>query len=168
MGTSGNKTSKTEIIKSEMFLGNKPMPVKLINEVMKSICKIVIQMKGGIIIGTGFFMKNLNTLKYLITNYHVINPHIGKENIEIEIWNTKIMKLNLNNRYIKYIKKPRDITVIEIKPTDEIYGDIEYLTYDLNYNQGYLIYKNLDIFTIEHPNGEDASCASGKIIDIED
>ena len=58
------------------------------------------------------------------------------------------MKLNLNNRYIKYIKKPRDITVIEIKPTDEIYWDIEYLTYDLNYNQGYLIYKNLDIFTI--------------------
>ena len=76
------------------------------------------------------------------------------------------MKLNLNNRYIKYIKKPRDITVIEIKPTDEIYWDIEYLTYDLNYNQGYLIYKNLDIFSIEHPYGEDASCASGKIIKV--
>ena len=168
MGISGNKTSKTEIIKSEMFLGNKPIPIKLDNEVMKSICKIIIKKKGEIIQGTGFFMKNLDTLKYLITNYHVINPHIGKENIEIEIWNKKIMKLNLNNRHIKYIERPRDITVIEIKPKDEIYGDIEYLTYDLNYKQGYLIYKNLDIFTIEHPNGEDASCASGKIIDIED
>ena len=33
-------------------------------------------------------------------------------------------------------------------------------------NQGYSIYKDADIFTIEHPCGDDASCASGKIINI--
>ena len=35
-------------------------------------------------------------------------------------------------------------------------------------NGGYSIYKNADVFTIEFPGGEDASCASGKIKDIYD
>ena len=38
----------------------------------------------------------------------------------------------------------------------------------MNYQNGYIIYKDIDIFTIEHPNGDDASCASGKIINIYD
>ena len=28
------------------------------------------------------------------------------------------------------------------------------------------IYQNETVFLIEHPNGEDASCASGRIVDI--
>ena len=108
-------------------------------------------------------------IKYLITNYHVINPSLENENILLEIWNQKTIKLNLKNRCSYYIDIPKDITIIEIKQSDEIYEDIEFLNYDLNFmNQGYSIYKDADIFTIEHPCGDDVSCASGKIINIDD
>ena len=111
----------------------------------------------------------LTILKYLITNYHVLNPDNINENIELEIWNKKKMKLEINNRIIKYFKMPKDITVIEIKEYDDIYEDIEFLDYDKNYiDNGYNIYKNIDIFSIEHPLGKDAVCASGTIIDIND
>jgi len=33
-------------------------------------------------------------------------------------------------------------------------------------NGGYSIYKDEDVFSVQHPGGEDASCASGKIKDI--
>jgi len=76
------------------------------------------------------------------------------------------MKLNLNNYNIKYFEDPKDITVIEIKNSDEIYKDIEFLNYDRNYINGYEIYNNVDVFSIQHPLGKSAACASGKIIKI--
>ena len=60
--------------KSEIFTGHKPVPVKIINQVMKSICQITIETKKGKSYGTGFFLNYSNSLKYLITDYHVINP----------------------------------------------------------------------------------------------
>ena len=54
------------------------------------------------------------------------------------------MKLKFKNRFTKYLNKPKDIAIIEIKESDEIYEDI-------------------DIFSLHHPNGNDASCASGII-----
>lgn len=78
------------------------------------------------------------------------------------------MKFKLDNRYIKYFPKPKDITIIQMKKYDEIFEDIELLDYDLNYKKGYMIYKNVDIFSIEHPLGKEAACASGKIIDVID
>ena len=57
--------------------------------------------------------------------------------------------------------------MIEIKESDEIYNDIEFLDYDLNYTKnGYSIYKDIDVFSVEHANGKDASFASGRIINI--
>ena len=54
-----------------------------------------------------------------------------------------------------------------MKLSDDIYKYIEFLDYDINYNRyGYIIYENADIFSIEHPYGEDAQCGSGKIIKI--
>ena len=77
------------------------------------------------------------------------------------------MQLKFDNRFTKYINKPEDIAITEIKESDEIYNNIEYLNLDLNYlNKGYSIYKDADIFSIEHPGGDDASCASGIIKDI--
>ena len=35
--------------------------------------------------GTGFFMKISNSIKYLITNYHVINPDLINEDIEMNM-----------------------------------------------------------------------------------
>ena len=75
-------------------------------------------------------MNYSNSLKCLMTNYHVINPSVENENIEIQIHNKKIMKLKFKNRYTKYIEKPKDMALIEIKESDEIYNDIIFLDYD--------------------------------------
>ena len=108
-----------------------------------------------------------DSLKCLMTNYHIINPSVENENIEIEIHNKKKMKLKFKNRYTKYLKRPKDIAMIEIKESDEIYKDIIFLSYDLNcIKTNYPLYKDVDVFSIEHPYGEDASCASGTIINI--
>ena len=84
--------------KQELFTGHKPIPVKIVNEVLKSICKIKITFKNNKnYFGTGFFMNINNSMKYLITNNHIINKDIINEDIEIEIYNNNIkMKLNIN------------------------------------------------------------------------
>ena len=152
-------TSIQNMAKDEIDTGQKPIPIKIINKVMKSICKIIIINNKKKNYGTGFFFYYTDKIKYLITNYHIINEN-NTNNTEIEIWNHKKMKLTLNNRYIKYIPKPKDITIIEIQETDNIYKDIEFLKFDYNsINHGYEIYINADIFTIEHPYGDDSSCA---------
>ena len=76
------------------------------------------------------------------------------------------MKLDANNRDIIYFPKNKDITIIEVKSNDIIYQYIEFLNYDMNYKNGYKIYKNIDVFSVEHPLGESAACASGKIINL--
>ena len=163
-----SKRKNIELIKSEVFTGHKSIPIKILLKMQKSICKITMQItKDKIKFGTGFFLNYSNSLKCLITNYHNINPHSNYENTTIEIWNKKKMKLTLNNRFTKFLDKPRDFAVIEIKESDNIYEYIKFLYYDKNYiDQGYKIYQNADVFTIEHPYGNDASCSSGKIINI--
>jgi len=112
-------------------------------------------------------MKFSNSLKCMITNYHVISEDSINKNIELEIYNQKIIILILKNRFIHYFEKPKDITVIEIKEFDDIFPDIEFLDYDSNFIlNGYKIYTNEDIFTIQHPLGNSAACASGIIVDI--
>ena len=153
----------------EVSTGHKPIPIDIVNTVIKSICKISIKMKNkDIKNGTGFLMNISNSIKYLITNYHVINPDLINEDIEIEIWNHKIIKLDLNNYNIKYFEKPKDITILQIKNSDEIYKDINFLNYDKNYINGYEMYNNADVFSIEHPGGKSPACASGKILKIYD
>ncbi len=71
MGYSNSKKEKREFkkIKHENNLtGRKPVPVSYIKEIKKSICKIINKDKS---FGTGFFML-INSYKYLITCYHVI------------------------------------------------------------------------------------------------
>ena len=140
----------------EMKIGdNIPVPLEIANKAMISICKITIK-KYHKIYGTGFFMKILDNQEYLFTNNHIISEDNINDDIEIEIYNHKIMKLNLNNRNIKYYPYPKDITIIEIKSYDSIYDDIEFLKYDFNYKNGYDVYKEAIIFSIHHANGESA------------
>ena len=120
------KEVKNKIKADEVIIGSKPVPLKIANKVMKSICKITIKIKEETAHGTGFFMKYSDSLKCLITCYHVINPQLENENIEIEIYNNKKMKLTFDNRYTKYIEKPKDITIIEIKESDNIFEDIDF------------------------------------------
>ena len=50
------------------------------------------------------------------------------------------------------MKKPKDIAMIEIKESDKIYNDIIFLDYDLNcIKSRYPLYKDVDVFSIEHP-----------------
>ena len=72
-------------------LKNNPKPIsretnEKIVKTFKSICKIIIKGEGNTIflIGTGFFMKVSDNLKYLITCYHIINQEMNNKNIELE------------------------------------------------------------------------------------
>ena len=151
----------------EILIGdNISVSIEITNKAMKSICKIIKKNNEENIYGTGFFMKKSYTEKYLITSNQVISQNTLNKDIEIEIYNHKKMKLNFNNRNIKYFSKPRDITIIEIKNNDSIYNDIEFLDYDYDYKQGYEKYKNERIFTIEHPLGKSAHSSIGRIINI--
>ena len=68
----------------EAYTGHKPVPVKIITKVLGSICKITVETDKGKLYGTGFFMNYSDSLKCLLTNYHVINPSLENENIKIE------------------------------------------------------------------------------------
>ena len=59
--------------RKENFRDNKFVPIDLINKAAKSVCKITCNLNGSTVKGTGFFM-NIpdNSLKCLITNYHII------------------------------------------------------------------------------------------------
>ena len=163
-----NKQNKDRL--DEKQIGNKPIPLDICIKLRESICKIIIKNMENIILGSGFFMKISKSLKFLFTNWHIINKELinDNNNIEIEIWNKEKMKINLNQRYSKYFEKPKDITIIEIKEEDKIYKDIKFLEYDSNYKEkGYKIYKGVDVFTLEHPSGGDVSSASGKILYID-
>ena len=164
MGASSNKNNSPI---NQSYTGHREMDIDIINKVRNSICKIMIMDGQNIFYGTGYFMKISDSLRYLLTNHHNINSDVINKNIEIEICNKKKFKLDFTNRDIKYFKPPIDITIIEIKYTDEIYEDIEFLDYDNNYDKkDYNIYKNKDVFSIEHPLGKGAKCASGTIISI--
>ena len=132
---SGADTSKT---KKEMGIKdnfgqeiNIPIPMDVSNKVLKSICKITAKNNSKTIFATGFFVKITEAKKYLITNNHVISQEKINWDIEIEIYNHKTMKLNFNNRDIKYFPGVKDITMVEIKNNDSIYNNIEFLDYDL-------------------------------------
>ena len=138
------------------------------NKISKSICKISYINNNKKYNGTGFFILLNNSFKCIMTNYHVIKKELINNNINIEIYNnnnTKNINIKLDNRNIQFYEN-LDITIIEIKESDEIIKDIEFLDYDLNYIKGYEQYLNIDIFTLQYPNGEDICAASGKIIEI--
>ena len=144
--------------KNEIYGDNAPISLNLTDEIKKSICKIKITSKSY---GTGFFMI-INSKYYLITNYHVINENI--KNVEIELSNKQLIKLDLNNRIIKYIKQPKDITIIQIN-SNEI-NNIQYLNYDLNYITGYNQYLNMKIISLGYPKSFNLAAGSGIITEI--
>ena len=102
------KTGTKNEKESEAYTGHKPIPMKIAIKVLESICKITVNTKKGILYGTGFFMNCSDKLKCLMTNYHVINPSVENENIEIEIYNKKKMKLKFKkNNYLRYLKSKK-------------------------------------------------------------
>ena len=143
------------------------IPLNVAFKVLNSICKIKIKYDGMESIITGFFIK-INSLKYLMTNCQHIKIESIK-NVIIEIWNKKTMNLSVNGRFIKYYKEPKNIIVFEIKESDCIYNDIQFLDYahEIINKTDYSVYKNQNIFTVVYINEEEETCETGKIIDID-
>jgi V8-like Glu-specific endopeptidase len=163
---SENKKKKSEETKNKFFEELPTVPLNLLFEVKKSICKIIINNEHGKLTGTGFFMKVNDSKKYLVTNHHVISNKITNDDISLNLTYKKNIRLHLTNHDIQYFQE-LDITLIEIKDTDEICKEIKFLTYDLNYILGYDIYKNGYVFTVGYPLGE-LYHAYGEIVDIKD
>ena len=143
-----------------------PFPNKYVvyddtDKIRMSICKIKSNNESKQGFGTGFFI-NYKSYKYLLTNYHVISEKSKK--VDIEIWDKSWINLNLNNRYIIYLPKPKDITIIRIK-IGEI-DKIKYLTFDLNFSQGYTDYKYKEALAIGYPKGEKLASGNGTIGEI--
>ena len=115
MGLCGEERTKSKIEeKDEVITRYKPIPLEILNKILKSICKINIKSEKGNNFGTGFFLNYSDSLKLLLTNYHIINPRLENENIEIEIeiYNKKVMKLEMKNRFCKFIERPKEISII--------------------------------------------------------
>ena len=149
------------------FIKNKPIPVALINKANKSICQIRTKDNYGCK-GTGFFMR-IFSRKYLITCSFVVNYGNKKENteIEIEIYNKEVITIKLHDRFIKCLEMSKYILAIELKDSDFMDKDIEFLDYDQDYlNKGYSIYNDFDIFSLSYIYdliGNGVVCSSGKI-----
>ena len=146
--------------------------LKIIIEAEKSLCKIKIKTNSddnniNYKIATGFFLKIDNSKKYLITANHVLSEDDINKEISLVIYNKKFMRLKPEGRNIDYFIE-KDVTIIEMKETDEIYNDIKFLFYDSNYIYGYEIYKNRNVFCIQQSleNNSNPMFSMGKIKDI--
>ena len=135
---------------------------KILEQMKNCICKIKI--KGAT--GTGFFCKvqidENNIIKFLMTNYHVIDEEYINENKEIDLTlnddnEGKIIDLNIKR--IIYYNKEYDTTLIELKEEDKIK---EYLELDDNLfkDNENALYKEKSIYILQYPKSEDACCVS--------
>jgi len=90
MGLCGEERTKSKIEeKDEVITRYKPIPLEILNKILKSICKITIISENVYNFGNGFFINYSDSLKLLLTNYHIINQSLENENIEIEIHDKK-------------------------------------------------------------------------------
>ena len=143
------------------------IPMDIILEAKKALCKISVNYGRGSVFGSGFFMKVDDSKKYLVTINHLI-PKQDEPNriIKFELHNKKIIKLDLNDRENKFLPE-KDITLIEIKDSDNISKDVKFLFYDTNYIYGYKIYKDAYAFSIfNERDGDKLTYGIGKIFGI--
>lgn len=148
--------------------------ITMFEQMEKSICKIKCSVIGT---GTGFFFKipcydNSVLLRVLITNNHIlgekdilignsINFSLDDEKYEYKI---KIDKSRLIYSNVKY-----DVSIIEIKEKDYLEKNL-FLNLDdniLNIDQ-YQIYKDISIYLLHYPKGENIECSIGVLKNISD
>ena len=149
---------------NQVLVNAPKIPVDTINEVTSAVCKIVYENYRGKISGTGFFMKINDDLKCIATCYHVISKDIINNTIILQTKNKTKIELVLNERYIEFFED-LDITIIEIKDSDNISKDIVFLECESNYSKGYNQFKDSDVFTLQYPR-EKMEVATGKINEI--
>ena len=154
-----DRVNEVEIANSEI----KEVDLNL-NEVCKSICKIIYKNKFG----TGFFIKlymEEKELLCLMTNEHVIEKDMieSKEIIDVKYNCEKKwikIKLDEKKRFIKY-NKEMDFTIVEMIADDKI-KDKYFLLPNIN-NIDYI---NKDIYIVQFPESKKLSYSNGKIKDV--
>ena len=142
----------------------------IINSQMNQcICKIYI--KHGV--GTGFFClisfpNGQNKIPVLITCNHILKDEdlqIEKK-INISFSNDEKIKEILIKKDRKiYTSREKDITIIEIKPNDDISNFLE-LDYEVLSPQFKYIYKYMSVYTLHYPRGDKAKVSFGIIKEI--
>ena len=151
---------------------------KIIEQMNNCICKIKINKKQS----TGFFCKipfpnKINMKKILITNNHIINKELlDNKNTQIELSIEKESKskwINLKDR-LKYTNKYYDITIIELKESDNINNYLELdeqiindIIVNIHNKKGNdnIIYINQTVYIIQYPES-DLSVSYGTILNI--
>ena len=133
------------------------------SEIEKCVCKIIKEeeMKSG----TGFFCNiPQKKLKVIITNNHVINEKNLNEDkkIKIEV-EEKEKEINLELKRFKTTDKDIDFTLIEIREEDNINNFLE-IDENIYTND----YKNKQIFSVQHPGGDELNYSHGKILGKKD
>ena len=127
-----------------------------IEKIKKSICKINYKEDEENKFKIGFFFKSKYFPKCIITSaIHIIERPLSKEKINVEIFNKKNISIELNGeeRYIQVFAYV-EILLIEIKDSDKIIKDINFLECDAIYFSGNEQYKDADrdIFTLQYFN----------------
>ena len=183
MGASGSKPKKIKELKEAKVsecqaITLKPeikriktprIPLDVFIELSKGICKLIIKKLNTN--ATGFFISDRHDNKFLITNSHIISEYLLNLNATIimEIHNKEKyeLKLDKNERYIKYYENPIDITVIQITDLYDLCDKIKFLSVDFSYkNGGYYRYVNNDVYLLGYPSGNSIECSTGKITSI--
>ena len=141
---------------------------KILNQLMNCICKIKI--KGEF--RTGFFCKipfRKETIKILMTNYQTLNEKYLEENKEINLLlNDEKEKIIIDLEIEReiYFNEDYDITLIELKETDEKEDYIE-LDDNLFQDNPENIYKDKSIYVLQYPKEKNACVSYGLLNNID-
>ena len=141
----------------------------IMNQMETSLCRIIINNNSY---GSGFFCflpfpDNLNLLKVLITNHHVLGENDllpGKE-IIIRLNGDKISKtIKITESRRIYTSPLFDVTIVEIQPYDNI-EEYSFMKIDENiFTENYINeYKMENIYLIHYPKGNIAKHSGGVI-----
>ena len=161
---------------NEKLLEDYPKPITLestniiIKQMEKSICKII-NKKGK---GTGFFCY-IKDIPVMITNNHIINEEIIKENniLRVTLNNDKDyidIKINENTKIYTSSEKVYDTTIIDIKSVKEK-EKIKFLELDKSIFEDISNIYNENVYIIQYPEydyGQRASVSYGILKSIED
>ena len=157
-----NKSSKSirSSYKNKNFQNNSTLSTQnSFPRINKALCKLTVKsnIKKNKPYDIGIFVNiQLNeTKKCLITTSLEIGKDLidKKEEIIILLEAEKFISINLDRekRFIKYLKQPFNITIIEILDSDLLTNDFEFLNYDdldFNFNDENIL--NKDIFVMPY------------------
>ena len=145
--------------------------LKILGPMMEThICKIECKDGGH---GTGFFCNipyDWGILKVLMTNNHVLNKDdiLPNKKINFSINDEKIhYEIEIDNSRKTYTNKDYDVTIIEIKENDKLdknsFFDIDNQIFNKNIIE---IYRNMQIYLLHYPKGEQMEYSIGIIKNI--